>query len=191
MGFKDSWMVMADLAPNWREIGLNYAMTARDALGGSGLQMRSDDGRLKRNLVDATYTRLLQRWNEPASQANLWLLAGVGQVTGNDFSGRRWMATPGVALDFETTRLYGSSLLRLYRAKGVNHDFASVRLGFSFYEVDYDESQPWLMLEARRMRGLSQRLEITPMVRVIHKRFFGELGFSNASQARLNFMYIF
>ncbi|HWH85050.1 MAG TPA: hypothetical protein VNU71_22725, partial [Burkholderiaceae bacterium] len=80
---------------------------------------------------------------------------------------------------------------RLYRATGLNHDFGSVRAGFSFYAVDYDEVQPWLVLEARRMRGLSDKTEITPMLRLIHNRFFVELGVNNSRQARANFMYIF
>ena len=79
----------------------------------------------------------------------------------------------------------------MYRAKDLNHDFGSVRAGFSFYEVDYDEVQQWLVLEARRMRGLSEKTEITPMLRLIHHRYFLELGVSNAGQARANLMYIF
>jgi copper chaperone CopZ len=51
-----------------------------------------------------------------------------------------------------------------------------VRGGFSLYEVDYDEIQPWLIVEARRMRGLSDKTEITPMVRLIHNRYFVEFG---------------
>ena len=84
-----------------------------------------------------------------------------------------------------------SATARLYRAPGVNHDFASVRAGFSFYEVDYEETQPWLIVEARRMRGLSEKIEVTPMLRLISNRYFVELGVSNTKQGRFNFMYIF
>ena len=44
---------------------------------------------------------------------------------------------------------------------------------------------------ARRMRGLSDQVEVTPMLRLIHNRYFVELGVSNSRQARMNFMYIF
>jgi hypothetical protein len=57
--------------------------------------------------------------------------------------------------------------------------------------VDYDEVQPWLIVEARRMRGLSDGTEITPMLRLIHKRYFVEFGVNNMRQGRFNFMYIF
>ena len=191
MGFKESTMSMGDFGANWRESFANYALTPRDALGGGLTWMRSDDKLRTRLFTEATYTRLVKRWNGEHSQANIWFVGGAGVVTGNDFAGSKTMLSPGVAFDFETTRVYFSSAARLYRAKNINHDFASVRMGFSFYEVDYDEVQPWLILEARRMRGLSDSTEITPMLRLIHNRYFVELGVNQAKQGRFNFMYIF
>ena len=191
MGFKDSWMAMGDLGPNWREAWVNYAPTARDAVGVGGLYMRSDDELKRRDLAEVTYTRLLQRWNTSDSQANAWLLVGVGAVEGNDFSGTRTMFTPGIQLDYETTRVYVSAMGRLYRASGINSDYGSVRAGFSFYETNYEETQPWLIVEARRMRDLSDGIEITPMLRLVNKGYFIEVGINNSRQIRFNFMYIF
>ena len=191
MGFKESWMAMGDLGPNWKEGWVNYALTARDAVGAGGLWMRSDDGTRRRTMAEATYTRLLARWNLPEAQANVWLLAGLGGIRGNDFSGTRAAVAPGLQVDYETTRFYVAATGRLYRARSINHDFASLRVGFSFYEVDYEEIQPWLVVEARRMRGLSDKTEITPLLRLVHKRFFVEAGVNNSRQARLNFMYVF
>jgi hypothetical protein len=191
MGFKDSVMAMGDFGPNWRESWANYAFTARDAIGAGGLYMRSDDETKTRTLAELNYTRLFKRWNLEKAQANVWLFAGLGAIRGNDFEGSKLAYAPGVQLDYETTRVYLAATARLYRASGLNHDFGSVRVGFSFYEVDYDETQPWLVLEARRMRGLSDNTEITPMLRFIHNRYFVEFGVNNSRQARANLMYIF
>ena len=191
MGFKGSWMAMGDFGPNWRETWANYALTARDAVGVGALYMRSDDKLKRREFAELTYTHLLQRWNTRDSQANIWLLAGVGGVQGNDFSGTRTMLSPGIQADYETTRVYVSATGRLYRASGINHDYGSVRAGFSFYETDYEETQPWLIIEARRMRNLSDKTEITPMLRLINKNYFVEAGVNNSRQLRFNFMYIF
>ncbi|XHS77294.1 hypothetical protein ACFJGW_16425 [Burkholderiaceae bacterium UC74_6] len=191
MGFKGSWMAMGDLGANWQEVFVNYALTSRDAIGLSGLEMKSDDGRLTRRLGEATYTRLALRWNLPEAQANVWIVGGLGAVSGNDFGGSRVMATPGLLLDYETTRFYASATARLYRASGINHDFASARLGFSFFEAEYDQTQPWFVIEARRMRGLSEKTEVTPMLRLINRRYFVELGMNNSSQLRANFMYTY
>jgi len=184
-------MAMGDLSPNWREAWINYALTPRDAVGAGGLYMRSDDKTLRREFAEVTYTRLVHRNNGEHAQANLWFVGGAGQLRGNDFAGNKTMLAPGISADFETTRFYVSATVRLYRAPGVNHDFASVRTGFSLYEVDYEETQPWLILEARRMRGLSDDIEVTPMLRLINKRYFVELGINTMKQGRFNFMYIF
>lgn len=191
MGFKESWMVMGDLSPNWREGFANYAFTAKDAVGPSLLYMRSDDQTKTRELAEVAYTRLLKRWNLPHAQANVWFVGGVGALRGNDFSGSRTMATPGIQVDYETTRFYASAFGRLYRAEAINHDYAAARVGFSFFEADYDEVQPWAVLEVRRMRGLSDMTEVTPMLRLIHNRYFVEAGVNNSKQLRFNFMYTF
>ncbi len=191
MGFKGSVMAMGDFSPNWRESWANYAFTPRDAIGAGGLYMRSDDETRTRTLAEVNYTRLLQRWNLEDAQANVWLFAGIGSIRGNDFAGSKFAYAPGVQVDYETTRVYLAATARLYRASGLNHDFGSVRAGFSFYEADYDEVQPWLLVEARRMRGLSDKTEITPMLRLIHNRYFVELGVNTDRQARASFMYVF
>jgi hypothetical protein len=197
MGFKDSYMAMGDFNNNWREIFVNYALTPRDAFGASLTYMRSDDGNKTRMLEEAIYTRLMQRWNMPHAQANLWLLTGIGALQGKDQledSDHRFdklMFSPGVQLDYETTRVYFAATHRLYRSSDINHDFSSVRAGFSFYESGYDQTQPWLILEARNMNGLSDKIEITPMLRLINKNFFIEAGVNNSREPRFNFMYIF
>jgi hypothetical protein len=191
MGFKDSWMTMVDLGPNWQEAGFNYAVTSRDAFGATVLNMKSDDDTKRRTFTELTYTRLVQRWNLPHAQANAWLFLGAGAMSGNDFSGSQAAWSPGVQLDYETTRVYLAATARLLRSDDLKHDYGSVRAGFSFYEVDYDEVQPWLILEARRTRGLSDKTEVTPMLRLIHNRYFVELGVNTDGQPRANFMYTF
>jgi len=191
MGFKDSWMTMGDFSPNWREAFINYALTPRDAVGIGATYMRSDDEEQTRDLVELNYTHLFKRWNLKDAQANFWFIGGVGGIRGNDFDGTRTMVSPGMQFDYETTRVYFAALGRLYRADGINHDFGSVRAGFSFYETNYDQTQPWFILEARRMHDLSDKTEVTPMLRLINKNYFVEAGVNNSSQLRFNFMYIF
>lgn len=188
MGFKDSFMTMADLSPNWREAMVNYAVTRRDAFGLTVLRMRSDDESLTRDAAGLTYTRLVQRWNLPDAQANIWFIGALGSVRGKEFSSASALLAPALQIDYETTRIYASVLGRLFRAEGINHDTATVRTGFSLYETDYDEVQPWIILEVRRSRSLTDKNEITPMLRLIHKRYFLELGVSDSSQFRASLM---
>jgi hypothetical protein len=191
MGFRDSTMAMGDFGRHWRELTVNRAFTARDAAGLAVVSMRSDDGRRSREMAEGTYTRLLRRWNMEHAQANAWFVGGVGAVRGNDFGDTRTLIAPGMQIDYETTRLYFAGLARLYRARGLNHDFGAARAGFSLYEVEYEETQPWIVVEARHMRGLSRGVEITPMLRMINKSWFLEAGVNTEGRPRLNFMYIF
>jgi hypothetical protein len=75
------------------------------------------------------------------------------------------------------------------------NSFTGSRLAYApGVQVDYETTrviQPWIVLEARHMRGLSDKTEITPMLRLIHNRYFVELGINTARQARANFMYVF
>lgn len=196
MGFKESTMSMGDFSTNWREAFVNYALTSKDAIGTEAVYMRSDNKLITLHATGLTYTRLAKRWNMPEAQANVWLLGGLSTATGSEFSGSKTLASPGVQVDYETTRVYVAVQARAYRTYGgntanVNHDYVSGRAGFSFYNVDYDEVQPWFIVEARRMKGLSDKTEITPMLRLIHNRYFVEAGVSTEKQARFNFMFIF
>ena len=197
MGFNESYMVMGDFNNNWRESFINYAITPRDAFGVSATYMRADDKTRSRTLEELTYTRLMQRWNMPHAQANLWFMGGIGALQGqdeqigNDRSFNKVMFTPGVQFDYETTRIYFAATHRFYRASDINHDYSALRAGFSFYEAEYDKTQPWFILEARYMNGLSDMVEITPMLRFINKNFFIEAGVNNSREPRFNFMYIF
>ena len=202
MGFQDSWMLMGDFSPNWREASINYAVTPRDAFGASATYMRSDDESKTRDLAELTYTRLVKRWNMRDAQANIWFSGGIGTISGKriehhpamngaDIDGGQTMVTPGLQFDYETSRVYFSVAEKLYRAKDLNHDFSSVRAGFSFYETHYNQTQPWFILEARRMNGLTDKTEITPMLRLINPNYFIEAGINNSSQLRFNFMYVF
>jgi len=202
MGFKDAVMAMGDFNNNWRESFINYAITPRDALGVSATYMRADDTDKTRTLEELTYTRRLARWNMPHAQANLWFMGGIGALQGEDKNVNRngivtdhsfdkVMVTPGVQFDYETTRVYFAATHRLYRATDINHDYTAMRAGFSFYEAEYDQTQPWFILESRNMNGLSDKTEITPMLRFINKNFFIEAGVNNYREPRFNFMYIF
>ena len=197
MGFSESIMAMGDFNNNWRESFINYAITPRDAFGVSATYMRADDKTKTRTLEEITYTRLLNRWNMPHAQANLWFMGGIGALQGEnrptgkgqDFD--KLMVTPGIQFDYETTRVYFAATHRFYRASDINHDYSAIRAGFSFYETEYDKTQPWLILEARNMNGLSDKTEITPMLRFVNKNFFIEAGVNNSREPRFNFMYIF
>jgi hypothetical protein len=194
MGFEGSVMTMGDFNQNWREAGFNYAITSRDALGLTHLEFRSDDYKDKREVDTLNYTRLLSRWNLTDAQSNLWLFMGIGEIRGsvdNQSIDRKFIASPGFQFDYETTRIYFATTHKLYRASNLNHDTTSIRAGFSFYEADYDQTQPWFILETKYTNQISDKIEVIPMLRLINKNIFVEGGVNNSGQPRLNLMYTF
>jgi hypothetical protein len=191
MGFKDSWMTMGDFSKTYRELTANYALTPRDAIGLTSTYMQTDNKSQSQMNNELTYTRLLKRWNMPDAQANIWFIGGVGETRGNFFNGAKATLSPGFQADYETTRLYASANARIYVADGITNNIVSARTGFSFYEANYDETQPWIIVEARRMSMVSNAYEVTPMLRLIHSRFFVEAGANLDGQPRLSFMYVY
>ena len=191
MGFKDSWMTMGDFSKTYRELTANYALTPRDAIGVTSTYMQTNNHSQSQINNELTYTRLVRRWNMPEAQANIWFIGGVGETTGSYFGGTKATVSPGIQADYETTRLYASANARIYIADEITNNIVSARTGFSFYEANYDETQPWLIVEARRMSMVSSAFEVTPMLRLIHNRFFVEAGANFHGQPRLSFMYIY
>ncbi len=184
-------MAMLDVSETSQEGFINYAITPTDAIGIERVRMRSDDKTITHNSIGINYTHLAHRWNLPEAQANVWLLGSLGEVQSTAFSGTQTLFTPGFQVDYETTRVYAATTAKFYRASDVSHNSVSVRAGFSFYEAQYDEVQPWFILEAKRVSSLSNKTSIMPMLRFIHKRYFVEVGVSTAREARMNFMFVY
>lgn len=196
MGSQGSWMVMGDFTRDSQELAANYALTRRDAFGGAMGRWEEEphagaphSHALRRDFSAVTYTRQLNRWNMPDAQANLWLVGMAGAVRARERSGSEAMGSLSLLADYETTRVYTGGGLETMRAQGgIRHDTAYARVGFSFYEVEYEETQPWLIVEAKRERySAVTKNSVMPMLRFINRRYFVEVG-GNRDGAMLNFM---
>jgi hypothetical protein len=199
MASEGSFMVMADTNSGGdRDIAANFAVTGRDALGVMAARWKEPVLHLgrhpqhhERETLGVTYTRLVHRWNLPHAQANLWFVGAVGRARGHAWPDERSFWSPSVMADYETTRVYLGAGFEPKRGSGLRHDTATMRAGFSFYEVDYEEVQPWFVVEAKRTRYAStSRDEVTPMLRLIHRGLFVELG-RNREGTQFNLMWAY
>ncbi len=199
MGSEGALMLMGDFnSSGERDLAVNYAVTGRDAFG--VMATRWDEPlrhaglhrqHLEREAAGLTYTRLVKRWNLPHAQANLWFVGAVGRARGHAWAGDRNFWSPAVMADYETTRLYLGAGVEPMRGSGLRHDTQWLRAGFSFYEVDYEQVQPWFILEAKRTRYASEeRSVVTPMLRFIHRGLFVEIG-RNREGTQFNFMWAY
>lgn len=191
MGFKNSAMLMSDFSMNRKELMLNYSPLLGHAFGIETMWMRGDK---QTNLItNINYTGLIKRWNMPSGQANLWFMTGIGEASG-DSSGFSY--SPGFQFDYETTRIYFLVKSRMIRAPHLQYDTYSVQGGFSFFETNFDETQPWFVVEARTTENMAMRNEVTPLLRLINQNYFLELGITNpwdseSRTPRLNLMLTF
>lgn len=191
MGFADSYMVMGEANEDYQELMVNYSPVVGHAFGTEFMRMKDKHG-MTSTISALSYTGLIKRWNMPGAQANLWFTGGIGESHGDDQSGFAY--TPSVQFDWETKRLYFLAKARMMRAPGMNFDSATVQGGFSFYEAGFDETQPWFVLEAKTMNNMDPAFQVTPMLRLINKNYFLELGMTNPFQdnmPRLSLMFVF
>ena len=205
MASQGYWMVMGDFEEGSRKLSANYALTGRDAIGAAVARFDSpahgaSGMRSSRDLAAFTYTRLLHRWNLPDAQANLWFIGQVGGLRAEGVAGgTRTLLSPAVLADWETTRLYVGGGVETQRAGDWRRESAYARTGFSLYEVEYEQVQPWILLEGRRdseriPRSAAAAHEVAktewmPMVRLIHRRWFLELG-ARRDGAQVSFMWV-
>jgi len=175
MGFAGSSMLMTEIGEYNQELMVNYAPTLHHAFGVEVMRM-SPKGSSATTMTGLNYTGLLKRWNLPAAQANIWVMGSIGEAKGQ-FNGFSY--SPSIQFDYETTRLYFLAKTRMVRAPGMNNDVAAIQAGFSFFETDFDETQPWFVLEAKTTRNMQPSMQVTPALRLINKNYFLELGMTN------------
>jgi len=91
----------------------------------------------------------------------------------------RLAVRPGIQFDAETTRLRLEGKALLYLASGIERPLFSATAGAALTEATYTGFQPWVELQARAMPGVVDQLELTPKLRLVHKRMILEVGYSN------------
>jgi hypothetical protein len=218
LGHRGSVLVSGELNPHWSAVTIMPAVTRSTGVGPNVNWMEPDAGGKGGHRQELwsllMLTQRLHRWNGDHYQANVWAGTGVGVLTvlpeqgrggrhgghhGGHGSHRRgsndtenWAAwSPWVQGDWETQRLYLAASARWFQAPDVGRLMTSARAGVALTPADYDRWQPWLMLEANTMEDLQSGVEITPMLRLLHRRLLAEAGVSTRGTVRVNLTYTF
>ena len=206
LGHKGSVIVAGEFDPRWSSLTVTQSLARATGVGPSLNWMVPQAGADGEG-VDASstqelwtllmLTQRLRRWNGDRFQANLWAGAGAGLVTlsgegaSDGARGSRAAWSPWMQLDWETQRLYLAGSARWFQAEGIGRLMTSARAGVALAPADYNSWQPWLMVEARTMEGLEEGVEITPLIRVLHRRWLAEAGVTTGGDVRLNLSYTF
>jgi hypothetical protein len=133
---------------------------------------------------------LLRRWNNPGSQANLYLQGGAGVAYKN--GGERPTANAGLAADWETRRWFLSYENRFFTAGNLDQGaHQAARIGIAPYIADYGGTHTWLMLQADYYTNEDKRFSVTPLVRVFKGNDLAEFGVNLRGGVLFHYMHTF
>lgn len=165
-----------------------YSFTPKWASGINHWRFTRDDKNTEMGL--ARLNHLLWRRNTEDSQANLYLLSGVGMVDSEiEKRATREIYMGGFEADWETRTLYTAIKVYHFTSPAVTDiSMAQARIGFSPFESGFEKLQSWFMLQAMVMPEVESQVTITPMLRFFYKNVLWELGSSTRGDWMLNFM---
>lgn len=138
----------------------------------------------------ARLNHLLWRRNGESSQANVYLLSGLGVVDSEiEKKATSEVYMGGFEFDWETRTLF--TALKYYHFTSptiTDISMAQARIGVSPFESGFEQLQSWFMLQAMVMPEVEPNVIITPMLRFFYKNVLWEIGSSTRAEWMLNLM---
>ena len=181
VSYPGGWMAMTMNDSMENSAMLSYSPTAKDAFGIRTDYMRNDETWLH----TLTYNRLLKRWNEADSQANLFLMTGAG--IGDDHGSFSPAGFGGIEADWESRRYYISYENRFIASEANDQYFdQKARVGIAPYIADYDGVHTWLMLQVQNNPSADDKFVVTPLVRLFNTEILTEVGYSSNNTLLFN-----
>lgn len=130
---------------------------------------------------------LLKRWNLPEGQGNIFSTTGAGVTTLDGHS--QFAAWTGILADYETRRFFSSYEARYISAGDIDHAFSQrARLGIAPYKGNYDDVQPWFMVQVDNHPTKVDNFVVTPLVRVFYQTNLIEAGYSSNHNVMVNWV---
>lgn len=187
ISYPGGWTVMSmnDIDSNW--FHMHYSPSVDLSVGWRHEYLRGADSHADMVQVN----NLLKRWNNPASQANLYLKSGLGIAYNSENTAPA--AFTGIAADWEDRRYFVSYENRFFYAKDIEQ-FAkhSGRIGIAPYIGNYGDIHTWIMLQADYNAGATEdELSVTPLVRLFKGPTMLEAGYNLNGGLLFNFTHRF
>jgi hypothetical protein len=179
-------------AGTMNEIQAFYAPRYWWSAGASWLELRSEDGRIRREIGLARVNLLARRWNLPGAQANVFVWGGLGRATGSDFAGSTLARNAGFQADYETRRVYAAFRSDLEESAHYAHRIDTLQLGWAPYAHDYDRLATWLVVQGRRYTGdLAPGTETAFLLRLFKGGIWIEAGATRDGKLQAMAMFNF
>lgn len=174
VSYPSGFTVMQKNNGQYSAIHAHYSPTFKDSIGLYSERNWAEDW----HFTGVQYNRLVKRWNEKNSQANIYLKGGLGQADAFGEGGVDLAAFVGVAADWETRRWFTSYEARGYEL-GFDQTFRqTARLGVAPYIGDYGDLHTWLMVQVENQPESQTPTTITPLVRFFYDVQLLEIGYT-------------
>ena len=174
VSYPDGWTLMQMNNGDYSSVHVHYSPTFQDSIGLYSERNWSEDW----HFTGVQYNRLVKRWNEKNSQANLYFKTGVGQADPFGDGDVELAGFVGLGADWETRRWFTSYEARAYDLtfdQSVRH---SARIGVAPYIGDYGDLHTWLMLQVENHPESETPTTLTPLVRFFYDVQLLELGYT-------------
>ncbi|MEL7033117.1 MAG: hypothetical protein AAGL97_06630 [Pseudomonadota bacterium] len=182
VSYPSGWTVMQQNNGDYSSLHVHYSPTFTDSIGLYSERNWQADW----HFTGVQYNRLVKRWNQPGSQANLYFKAGAGQADpfgdGADVEAAGFV---GVAADWETRRWFVSYEGRAYDLGFTQDTRQSARIGVAPYIGDYGDLHTWLMLQVENHPEAETPTTVTPLVRFFYDVQLLEIGYTPETEELL------
>ena len=193
IAFAGGYTVMAEYgAGTMEELQFFYAPRYDLSFGGGYLRLDSVETPETDNISYARLNYLAHRWNLDDAQANVFVWGGLGNSTGNTFSGSVLAENAGAQADYETRSVYASFKTDLQRSSEFSHRVDTLQLGLAPYKHEYGGVATWFLFQARQYTGGIQRgTETALLLRLFKGGIWVEAGVTNAGKLQAMAMFNF
>lgn len=186
--YKDAIGVMTWNQPLLSDDWITYSFRHDAAVAARHMRVDMPDGRMHFYAPQINY--LLKRWNLPDAQANVYVYGAYGAM--NFLNQNVGAGLAGFEADAEDRRLYASlKYEKMWDKARANFYHGTARVGAAPYAAEFNEIAAWFMLQYDYHPQLSNKFELTPLVRLFYRSVLLEVGVSTQADWMLNFMFHF
>ena len=182
VSYPGAWTASLRLIPDHKQAIIHYSPSTKYSIG---YHVHNAYESLNAHYVQVN--SLLKRWNNPSSQANLYLYSGAGIWSrGTDQNRSVYL---GSSADWETQRVFtslSSSFISYHDHNSLSEHRA--RMGLAPYIGDYGDLHTWIMLEAYYHSIDTNSIQIHPVLRFFSGVHLLEISIN--PQKKLGLFYI-
>ena len=164
---------------------ITYSFRPDMAVAARHMRFEIPDGRMQ-----FYAPQFLKRWNEKASQANVYAFGSFGAL--NFKNQTQGAALAGLEADAETrTYFIMAKFEKMWGSMGPDFNHGEFRLGIAPYEAEFSEIASWFMVQYQWHPSLVKKEAITPLIRIFYRTVLLETGVSTDGDWMMNFMFHF